>query len=64
LDKEKTFKGLTEHHEEREEEAMLEELDEKLDAKYIKQLASDIKYTWAEVMGGIKHISTLSRQAD
>ena len=28
LDKEKSFKGLTEHHEEREEEAMLKELDE------------------------------------
>jgi len=64
LDKEKTFKGLTEHHEEREEEAMLKELDEKLDAKHIKQLVSDIKYTWAEVMGGIKHIPSLSRQAD
>jgi len=52
------------HHEEREEEAMLKELDEKLDSKHIKQLVSDIKYTWAEVMGGIKHISTLSRQAN
>jgi hypothetical protein len=61
LDKEKTFKGLTEHHEEREEEAMLKELDEKLDVKQIKQLVSDIKYTWAEVIGGIKHISTLSK---
>jgi hypothetical protein len=58
LDKEKTFKGLTEHHEEREEEAMLKELDEKLDSKHIKQLVSDIKYTWAEVMGEIKHSYT------
>ena len=64
LDKEKTFKGLTKHHEEREEEAMLKELDEQLDAKHMKQLVSDIKYTWAEVMGGIKNISPLSRQAD
>jgi len=53
LDKEKTFKGLTDHHEEREEEAMLKELDEKLDSEHIKHLVSDIKYTWAEVMGGL-----------
>ena len=53
LDKEKTFKGLTEHHEEREEEAMLKELDEKLNSEHIKQLVADIKYTWAEVMGGL-----------
>jgi hypothetical protein len=31
LDKEKTFKGLTEHHEEREEDVMVKELDEQLE---------------------------------
>ena len=64
LDKEKTFKGLTEHHEEREEEGMLKELDEKLDLEHIKQLIADIKYTWAEAIGKIKHITTSSRQAN
>ena len=63
LDKEKSFKGLTEHHEEREEEGMLMELDEKLDAGHIKQLASDIKYTWAEAIGEIKNITASSKQA-
>ncbi len=64
LDKEKSFKGLTEHHEEREEEGMLKDLDEKLDSEHIKQLVSDIKYTWAEAIGEIKHITTSSKQAD
>jgi len=63
LDKEKTFKGLTEHHEEREEEAMLKELDEKLDAKHIKQMVSDLKYTWVEVVGMNKHSYVWSKQA-
>lgn len=54
LDKEKTLKGLNEHHEEREEEAMLKELDEQLDQRQLKELQIDIKMTWAEVMGTIK----------
>ena len=35
LDMEKTFKGLTEHHEEREENGMLKDLDEQLDQPII-----------------------------
>lgn len=54
LDKERTFKGLTEHHEEREEDAMLRELNEQLEQPHIKELISDIKSTWAEVMISIK----------
>jgi len=54
LDKEKTFKGLTEHHEEREEDAMLKELDEKLKPQTIKELESDLKFTWLEVVASIK----------
>ena len=38
LDKEKTFKGLLEHHEDREEEALLRELDEQLPEKDRKEL--------------------------
>jgi len=56
LDKEKTFKGLTEHHEEREEDAMLKELDEQLKQSLIKELCSDLKFTWVEVMASIKEI--------
>jgi hypothetical protein len=54
LDKEKTFKGLTEHHEEREEDAMLKELDEQLAPSLIKELVSDLKFTWIEVIASIK----------
>lgn len=67
LDKEKTLKGLNEHHEDREEEAMLKELDAYMDvggraesgteaerAKKYKQLQLDIKLTWAEVIASLK----------
>ena len=54
LDKEKTFKGLTEHHEEREEDAMLKDLDEQLAPSLIKELVSDLKFTWIEVVASIK----------
>ena len=68
LDKEKTVKGLSEHHEAREEEAMLKELDDAyrdIDsnaelgtaaerARRYKELQMDIKLTWAEVMGAVK----------
>lgn len=53
LDKGKTFKGLTEHHEEREEKAMLKELDEQLEQSLIKELVSDLKFTWVEVVASI-----------
>lgn len=55
LDKEKTFKGLTEHHEEREEDAMLKELEEQLEPPLIRELASDLKFTWVEIIGSFKH---------
>ena len=53
LDKEKTYKGMTEHHEEREEDAMLRELDEQLKEPHLKELVSDIKFTWVEVIGSL-----------
>ena len=53
LDMEKTFKGLTGHHEEREEDALLKELDEQLDQALINKLGSDIKSTWMEVVASI-----------
>ena len=57
LDKEKTLKGLNEHHEEREEEAMLKELNEQLDLRKLKELKLDINLTWAEVIASLKEIA-------
>ena len=54
LDKEKTLKGLNEHHEDREEEAMLKELDEQLEEKKLKELKLDINLTWAEVIASVR----------
>ncbi len=54
LDKEKTLKGLNEHHEEREEEALLKELDEQLEQRQLKELKLDIKLTWAEVIASVR----------
>lgn len=53
LDKEKTLKGLNEHHEEREEDAMMKELDAQLESRQLKELKLDIKLTWAEVMASV-----------
>ena len=53
MDREKTYKGLTEHHEEREEDAMLRELDEQLSEPHLKELVSDIGFTWTEVIGSL-----------
>ena len=53
LDMEKTFKGLTEHHEEREEDGMLKDLDEQLEQILIKELTSDLKFTWVEIVASI-----------
>ena len=55
LDKEKTLKGLNEHHEEREEEAMLKELDEQLEERQLKELKLDINLTWAEVIALVRN---------
>ena len=55
LDKQKTLKGLNEHHEDREETAMLKELEEQLDEQALRLLAADIKFTWAEVKAAISH---------
>jgi hypothetical protein len=57
LDKEKTLKGLNEHHEEREEEAMLKELDEQLQQRQLKELKLDINLTWAEVIALVREAS-------
>ncbi|MGB1799542.1 MAG: hypothetical protein ACPHLK_01790 [Gammaproteobacteria bacterium] len=54
LDKEKTLKGLNEHHEEREEEAMLKELDEQLEERELRELKLDINLTWAEVIASVR----------
>jgi len=54
IDKEKTLKGLNEHHEEREEEALLKELDEKMEQRQLKELRLDIKLTWAEVIALVR----------
>lgn len=54
LDKEKTLKGLNEHHEAREEEAMLKELDQQLEQRSRKEIELDIKLTWVEVIASIK----------
>lgn len=54
LDKEKTLKGLNEHHEEREEDALLKELDEQLEQRQLKELKLDIKLTWAEVTASVR----------
>lgn len=50
LDKEKTFKGLLEHHEDREEKAMLVELDAQLPEKFLEELALAVKSAWAETI--------------
>ncbi len=54
LDKEKTLKGLLEHHEGREEEGMLKDLDEQLEDRHLKELRLDINLTWAEVIASIR----------
>jgi hemerythrin HHE cation binding domain-containing protein len=54
LDKEKTLKGLNEHHEEREEEALLKELDEQLEQRQLKELKLDINLTWVEVVASVR----------
>ena len=54
IDKEKTLKGLNEHHEDREVEAMLKELEEKLEERHLKELMLDIKLTWVEVLASIR----------
>ncbi len=54
LDKEKTLKGLIEHHEEREEKGLLKDLGEQLGEKQLKELKLDINLTWAEVIASIR----------
>ncbi len=54
LDKEKTLKGLNEHHEEREEEAMLKELDDQLEERKLRELKLDINLTWVEVIALVR----------
>ena len=52
LDREKTFKGLLEHHEDREESAMLKELDEKLSESVLQRLTATIQSVWNEPVSG------------
>lgn len=54
LDKEKSFKGLLEHHEDREETAMLKELDKQLSKARLKELSSIIESVWEEVRTSLK----------
>ena len=56
IDKQKTLKGLNEHHEDREETAMLKELEQKMETQALKFLVSDIKFTWAEVKAAVSHV--------
>lgn len=46
IDKEKTLKGLNEHHEAREIEAMIKELDEKLTQDKSRNIAHHINSVW------------------
>ncbi|HSR63681.1 MAG TPA: hypothetical protein VLN56_09775, partial [Gammaproteobacteria bacterium] len=50
LDKEKTYKGMLEHHEDREEDAMLRELDEQLPAERLEELGSKINAGWKKAI--------------
>lgn len=50
LDKEKTFKGMLEHHEEREEDAMLKEMMEQLPDERINELVEVANAAWEEVI--------------
>ncbi len=59
LDKEKTFKGLNEHHEDREEDALLKELDEQLGERELKELKLDINLTWAEAKALVNEAQTV-----
>ncbi len=54
LDREKTFKGMLEHHEEREEDAMLTELDEQLEPAKLEKLVDIIKATWTDATTNLK----------
>ena len=46
LDYERAFKNVVEHHEEREEMAMLRELDQHADAAEVQQLALTLEQAW------------------
>jgi hypothetical protein len=50
LDKEKTFKGLCEHHQEREEAGMLPELDKQTDTKWRLSVIQPFLKDWNDCM--------------
>lgn len=50
LDKEKTFKGLCEHHQEREEAGMLPELDKQTDTKWRTSIIEPFLKEWNDCM--------------
>lgn len=54
LDQEKTYKGMLEHHEDREEEAMLRELDEQLTPERLENLISRINTGWKETVKSVE----------
>jgi len=54
LDKEKTCKGMLEHHEDREEDAMLRELDEQLPEEALEELTAKITVIWHETIESVK----------
>ena len=50
LDQEKTFKGLCEHHQEREEAGMLPELDRQTDTKWCASVIEPFLKEWNDCM--------------
>ena len=56
LDKEKTFKGLCEHHQEREEKGILPELDEQTDEQWRIRIIKPFLKEWESCMKRITEI--------
>jgi hypothetical protein len=50
LDQEKTFKGLCEHHQEREEAGMLPELDNQTEKRWRAQIIEPFMNAWSNCM--------------
>lgn len=65
LDYEKSFKGVLEHHTEREEQALLPDLEKVLDSKQLEELTTRAKKSWhslSEKQG--QTLERLRRQLD
>jgi hypothetical protein len=50
LDREKSFKGLCEHHQEREEASLLVELDQQLDCEWREETANLFSSRWKQIL--------------